>query len=98
KGALFMIKKEVFEKVRKFDEHIWMYTEDMELCYRIHQGGLKCVFFPEITVKHKHQGSTNRTFAIVNIYRNMPYFYKKHKSFLEYLYVRSLLRLKAMML
>ncbi len=98
KGALFMIKKDLFEKVGKFDEKIWMYTEDMELCYRIKKLGLRCVFFPDISIKHKHQGSTNRSFAIVNIYKNLPYFYKKHKSRFEYEYVKFLLRTKAIIL
>lgn len=98
KGALFMVKKDVFEKAGKFDDHIWMYTEDMELCFRIRKMGLSCVFFPDIKIKHKHQGSTNRTFAIVHIYKYLPYFYKKHKSSFEYNYVRLLLKLKALLL
>ncbi len=98
KGALLMTKKKVFENVGKFDEHIFMYTEDMELCFRIHQSGLKCVFFPDVTIKHKDQGSTNRTFAIVHIYKYLPYFYKKHKSFFEYQYVKTLLQCKALVL
>jgi GT2 family glycosyltransferase len=95
KGALLMIKKSVFEKIGRFDEHIWMYTEDMEICYRVHKAGLKCVFYPDIKVRHTEHGSGNRTFAIINIYKNLPYFYKKHKSTLEYQYVRGLLQLKA---
>ncbi|HUD44321.1 MAG TPA: glycosyltransferase family 2 protein [Patescibacteria group bacterium] len=98
KGALLMIKKDVFEKVGKFDEHIFMYTEDMELCFRIHLLGLKCIFFPDITIRHKDQGSTNRAFAIVNIYKNLPYFYKKHKSSFEYNYIKLLLFIKAYLL
>ncbi|HWY79890.1 MAG TPA: glycosyltransferase family 2 protein [Candidatus Sulfotelmatobacter sp.] len=98
KGALFMIKKTLYEKVGGYDEHIWMYTEDIELCYRIHKHGLKCVFFPDISIKHKEQGSTNRTFAIVNIYKNLPYFYKKHKSSFAYHYVKLLLKTKAAVL
>jgi len=98
KGALFMIKKDVFEKVGRFDEKIWMYTEDMELCYRIKKAGLKCVYFHDITLKHKHQGSTNRAFAITHIYKYLPYFYKKHKTSFEYQYVKFLLRTKALSL
>ena len=95
KGALLMMKKSVFEKIGRFDEKIWMYTEDMELCYRINKAGLACVFFPDVKVRHSEHGSSSRTFAIVNIYKNLPYFYKKHKSPLEYHYVKGLLKLKA---
>ena len=98
KGALLMIPKKLFEEVGKFDEHIFMYTEDMELCYRIKLHKLKCVFFPDIKILHKDQGSTNRTFAIVHIFKYLPYFYKKHKTKIEYLYVKMLLLTKAMLL
>ena len=98
KGALLMIPKKLFEEVGKFDEHIFMYTEDMELCYRVKLHKLKCVFFPDIKILHKDQGSTNRTFAIVHIFKYLPYFYKKHKTKIEYLYVKMLLLTKAMLL
>lgn len=98
KGALLMIPKKLFEEVGKFDEHIFMYTEDMELCYRVKLHKLKCVFFPDIKILHKDQGSTNRTFAIVHIFKYLPYFYKKHKTKIEYLYVKMLLLTKAILL
>lgn len=98
KGSLFIIRREVFESLHGFDEQIFMYTEDMELCYRAWKKGIKSYFFPNVTVLHKETGSSNRTFAIVNIYRNLLYFYKKHRTQGEYLYLRSLLRTKAVVL
>lgn len=98
KGALLMIRKDVQEKLKGFDENIFMYTEDMELCYRAKLAGLKVFFFPGVRVYHQDQGSSNRTFAIVNIYKNLLYFYKKHKTLQEYLFVKSLLRTKAITL
>lgn len=98
KGALLMIKKDVFEKLGGFDEKIFMYTEDMELCYRAHKSGYAVYFYPYVSVLHKDQGSSNRTFAIVNIYKNILYFYKKHRSFGEYVFISFLLKSKAILL
>jgi GT2 family glycosyltransferase len=98
KGGLLMIRKEVFENLRGFDENIFMYTEDMELCYRAKKEGLNTYFFPFVEVLHKEYGSTNRTFAIVNIYKNLLYFYKKHRSYPEYLILKSMLITKAILL
>jgi GT2 family glycosyltransferase len=95
KGGLLLIRKDAFEKLKGFDEKIFMYTEDMELCYRAHQMGMGVYFYPDVRVLHKDQGSSNKTFAIVNIYKNLLYFYKKHRSPGEYLYLRSLLKTKA---
>lgn len=98
KGGLLMIRKDVFNKVGGFDKHIFMYTEDMELCYRVKKAGYKIFFYPDIVVLHAEHGSTNKTFAIVNIYKNLPYFYKKHRSYGEYLLLRFLLKTKAALL
>ncbi len=98
KGAVLMIKKDVYRELGGFDPHIFMYTEDMELCYRAKKAGYKVYFYPEIQVFHADQGSSNRTFAIINIYKNLLYFYKKHRSAQEYIFVKSLLWLKAVSL
>jgi GT2 family glycosyltransferase len=98
KGGLFMIQSEVFKKLGGFDENIFMYTEDMELCYRARLAGYKTYFYPHVTIYHADQGSSNRSFAIVHIYKNLLYFYKKHRSHGEYLLIKSLMRAKAEML
>ena len=98
KGAIFMIRSDIFKKLGGFDEKIFMYTEDMELCYRAKINGYKSFFYPDVSVFHKEQGSANRTFAVVNIYKNLLYFYKKHRSWGEYLFLKLILRIKAYML
>jgi len=98
KGGLFMIQSDVFRNLGGFDEQIFMYTEDMELCYRAKLAGYKTYFYPDISIIHKEQGSSNRTFAIVYIYKNLLYFYKKHRTYQEYLFIKSLLLAKAILL
>ncbi|MBI3887604.1 hypothetical protein HY310_00870 [Candidatus Microgenomates bacterium] len=67
----------------------------MELCYRVKKAGYKIVFYPDLVVLHAEHGSTNKTFAIIHIYKGLPYFYKKHRSKAEYVILRGLLRTKA---
>ncbi len=98
KGGLLMIRKSVFDILHGFDEKIFMYTEDMEICYRANMQGYHVYFYPHIKVLHQDGGSSNRTFAIVSIYKNLLYFYKKHRSPGEYLFLKSLLRTKAVTL
>lgn len=98
KGALLLIKKTVFEKLHGFDENIFMYTEDMELCFRAKKMGYDSYFYPTEGILHKDQGSSNRTFAIVNIYKNLLYFYKKHMPAWEVGMVKLLLQTKAIFL
>jgi GT2 family glycosyltransferase len=98
KGAILMIRKDIYKTLGGFDPKIFMYTEDMELCYRARLAGYRVFFYPDIQVFHADQGSSNRTFAIVNIYKNLLYFYKKHRSASEYAFIKSLLWSKAMSL
>lgn len=98
KGAFMTIRKNVFEDLHGFDEHIFMYTEDMELCFRAKEKGYEVYFYPTKGIIHKDQGSSTRSFAIVNIYQNLLYFYQKHKSLTEYSLVKLLLQSKALLL
>lgn len=94
-GGFMLIRTDVFRKLNGFDEHFFMYIEDMELCYRINKLKYGIMFYPEAKVLHKAQGSSNRSFAIIHIYKGLVYFYKKHKSYGEYLLLKLVLVLKA---
>jgi N-acetylglucosaminyl-diphospho-decaprenol L-rhamnosyltransferase len=97
-GACMMVKREIFEKLSGFDEKIFMYIEDMEICYRMKKLGYETFFFPDIKLKHKSLGSSNRTFAIINIYKGILHFYSKHKSHFEYMAAKMLMIIKAKIL
>ncbi|MBI2613604.1 MAG: glycosyltransferase family 2 protein [Candidatus Levybacteria bacterium] len=94
-GACMMVKSGVFEKLQGFDEELFMYVEDMEICYRAKKLGLAAYFYPDVRLTHKSLGSSNRTFAIINIYKGILRFYSKHKTYPEYLIAKTLLVAKA---
>jgi GT2 family glycosyltransferase len=94
-GACMMINRDFFEKISGFDEKFFMYIEDMEICYRAQKLKYDTYFFPDMKLKHISLGSSNRAFAIINIYKGILYFYTKHKSYLEYLVAKALLIFKA---
>lgn len=83
-GASLMISRKVFEKIGGFEKELFMYMEDVELCYKAKKKGFPTYFYPEIVLYHKELGSSNRTFAILNIYKGILFFYKKHKPGWEY--------------
>lgn len=94
-GGFMMIRSDVFNEISGFDERFFMYVEDMELCYRVKKLRYAVWFMPEVQVRHVGHGSSNRTFAIIHIYKGILYFYLKHKSIFSYTIVKSLLQLKA---
>jgi GT2 family glycosyltransferase len=94
-GGFMAIKKSVFDELRGLDPHFFMYIEDMEFCYRVQKKGLKVLYNPGVVVKHVGQGSSNRAFAIINIYKGILYFYKKHMPKWQYYMVKFFLITKA---
>lgn len=94
-GACMMVQRFVFEKLMGFDENFFMYIEDMEICFRAQKLGFSTYFYPNIELRHKSLGSSNRTFAIMNIYKGILYFYSKHKNPFEYIIAKILLIIKA---
>jgi asparagine synthase (glutamine-hydrolysing) len=51
-GAFMLLPRAVFEQTGGFDEHLFMYGEDLEWCYRIRDQGWRIRYFPEAAVRH----------------------------------------------
>lgn len=81
-GAYMFMRKETLDKVGLLDEAFFMYGEDIDLSYRITEGGYKNYYFPETQIIHykgesTKKGSVNYVFVF---YRAMVIFAKKHFS------------------
>jgi GT2 family glycosyltransferase len=97
-GASLMIKKDVFKEVGMFEKELFMYMEDQELCYKAGLKGFETYFYKDVEIVHKERGSSNKTFAIVNIYKGIKFFYKKNKPKWQYPIVVLMLKTKALSL
>lgn len=97
-GGFMFVRKEVFERVGGFDEDYFIYVEDMDLCFRARSVGFKTFFTPYVRIKHYGQGSSSRSFAVINIYKGIISFSKKHKASFSYQIIRQILLTKARVL
>ncbi len=97
-GGFMMVRKDVWEKLNGFDEKFFMYVEDMEFCYRVKKQNFRVLFSNAATIQHVGQASSDKTFAVVNIYKGLLYFHKKHKGILSYYLVKTVLLIKASIL
>lgn len=96
-GACLIGEKSAFVDVGLFDEEIFMYMEEIELLYRARARGYTTFFYPPARFIHAGAASSgDRRTPVVNIYRGLGYFYKKHRSHLAGAMLRGLLRLKAL--
>ena len=96
-GAAMMVKKEVITKAGLMDEGIFMYMDEVEWCYRIKKAGFKVMFYPGAEITHLFGASSKsgRTDPILNIYRGLLYFYKKHYFPSQLFILKIMLKLKA---
>jgi GT2 family glycosyltransferase len=51
-GACMLVKREVFEKVAMFSEDYFMYSEDLDLCYKVTRAGLKNYHIGQAAIIH----------------------------------------------
>jgi len=62
-GAFIMMRRAVFEKIGMFTTKYFMYSEDVDLCFKARKHGYKNYFVPLATVVHHGGGSTNQNQA-----------------------------------
>ncbi len=81
-GAFMFMRKEALDKVGVLDEDYFMYGEDIDLSYRIIQGGYKNYYYPHTRIIHYKGESTKKTSVnyVFIFYGAMKKFAKKHFS------------------
>lgn len=60
-GAALMCRRMAFEKVGGFDENIFLYHEDDDLCLRLTRAGWSLIYEPDAEVAHAGGQSSNRS-------------------------------------
>lgn len=85
-GANLLLKKCVYQGVGGFDEHYFMYGEDIDLCYTILRKGYKNFYYGKYSILHYKGESTikdkiylDRFFGAMDIF--ITKYYKKQKPF-----------------
>jgi GT2 family glycosyltransferase len=67
-GAYFLSPKKVLDEVDWFSEEYFLDGEDVDLCWKIHQMGLKIIYYPKVSILHLKGASkgkesiTNKSF------------------------------------
>ena len=88
-GACMVLRREALDRVGLLDEDFFMYGEDIDLSYRILQGGYHNYFLPVRMLHYKGESTVKNSYRYVyTFYQAMRLFFRKHYS--HYSWVISL--------
>ncbi|MCJ7446647.1 MAG: glycosyltransferase family 2 protein [Bacteroidales bacterium] len=93
-GSVMMIRKEIFNRLKGFDEDFWMYSEDVDLCRRAKNMGGEIVYYGDIVVEHNHGGSSRiglntTSVAKCEVQISRHIYIQKHKAGLERSFIQT---------
>lgn len=78
-GAFCMLRKKALDEVGLLDEDFFMYGEDVDLSYRILQGGWENWYLPSVILHYKGESTLKSSFRYVHVfYDAMLKFFRKH--------------------
>ena len=91
-GAFLCINKSFFRKLGGFDEEIFMYEEDAELCYRAKRLKGKVMFTPMAEVIHFGGAASKDDNELLSFigFKSALYFYRKRHNYLQTLLLKKL--------
>lgn len=77
-GCFMFVDTLKFQQIGMFDENIFMYMEDFDLCRRFRKAGYKLIYYPQVKVTHKFEKGSfkNKKLLIYHIKSAIYYFNK----------------------
>ncbi len=91
-GAALFIRRDLFETLDGFDDELFMFFEDKDLCHRAGLTVAKVIYSPDASIVHLRGASGNNTTE--TIYRTSQLrYYQKHRNPLEQMLLKSYLEL-----
>ena len=95
-GAFFLIRKKVIDEIGFLDTDYFMYTEEVDYCYRAKSKGWQVVFLPKWQIIHLGGASGSTGYPIIAEFKGVKLFYKKHYPGWQYPILRLFLKLGAL--
>lgn len=98
-GADIFIRRKLFDSVEKFDENMFMYCEEQDLCIRVRKSGYHIAYYPEKEIVHLQGACTPSNYSGTYTKQLKSFKYVCHKNGMPFSKVimkeRSYQRLKS---
>lgn len=90
-GTAFVIRRNIFERTGGFDEHLFLYFEEHDICNRVKKLNIKIYINPNARVVHEWEKSTRQRKDIDKIFAESRFYYfKKHFGILPAIFVHAM--------
>jgi GT2 family glycosyltransferase len=77
-GCFMMLRLNVIKEVGFFDEKIFMYGEETDLCRRIINAGFRTVYYPKVSIVHEFAKGSHKSYRLTWIgIRSAVYYFSK---------------------
>jgi GT2 family glycosyltransferase len=98
-GAVLLVRCSALDQIGLLDESFFMYSEEVDLCYRLKKQGWKVRFMPEAQAIHLWGGSSRKVPAatMVRLYRSRVQFFRKHYGGVKTFLFKGILCLESIM-
>jgi GT2 family glycosyltransferase len=93
-GMFMLVRHEVIDKVGVMDEAYYVYAEETDWCFRVHNAGWRCVFTPIARIVHLDGGSKStglvRVKMFVQMQKSILIFHRKNKGVISWFFARMI--------
>jgi GT2 family glycosyltransferase len=62
-AAFLLVRRDAWNEIGGFDEHQWMYAEDLDIGWRLHRAGWATRYEPSARVEHESSASTDQAWG-----------------------------------
>lgn len=79
-GAALLIRRETWQAVGPFDRQFFMYSDEVDWCYRCHRAGWEIHYLPQAQIIHYEKGASRlvQDKTRVRFHRSRILYYKKY--------------------
>jgi GT2 family glycosyltransferase len=91
-GVFLVARRADLLAIGGFDERFFLYAEDMDLCFRVHEAGRSVVYLPEVSIVHEGNRAGSVLLAerrAAAIFASSLLFYARHHGRLAQLGLRA---------
>ncbi|HWQ12427.1 MAG TPA: glycosyltransferase family 2 protein [Roseiflexaceae bacterium] len=97
-GACLMVRRDVVDRIGLFDEQFFMYSEEVDLCYRLRRAGYRSYYLHEVSATHIWGGSARQIphESFLRLYRSRVQFFRKHHGWVAVWALKAVLLLSSL--